>query len=216
MIHGGGWQTGDKMNRATILPKAEHFVATGYLFISINYRLAPDHPFPAHAVDAGNAVSWVFDNISSYGGDPEKIVLMGHSAGAHIAALIATDETYIGAAGHGLGFLKGLVLLDTAAYDIPALAQQRAGSLPRSYRSAFGEDRRVWRRASPITYVGARKGIPSTILFHINRSASKAATQRFATRLRAAGIYARIHPAPDRTHRSLNTPITEHSNRRNK
>lgn len=206
MIHGGGWQAGDKANANAISPKAAHFVDQGYLFVSINYRLAPTHPFPAHANDAGRAVSWVHEHIADHGGDPARIHLMGHSAGAHIAALIATDTRYLNASGLGLDILKGVVLLDTIAYDIPALARSPRG-LPAAYLSAFGNDPQGWRAASPLTHVHANIAIPPMILFHTERRGGAVLSQRFADALLKVGVSAVVYSASDRTHSTLNRLI---------
>ncbi|MEM1107003.1 MAG: alpha/beta hydrolase [Pseudomonadota bacterium] len=212
MIHGGGWQAGDKANRNVVDPKADHFVDEGFVFVSINYRLAPDHPFPAHAIDAARATAWIYENVAGYGGDPNRIALMGHSAGAHIAALIATDASYLRASGQDLDIIDGVILLDTAAYDIPALARGPRG-LPRAYRPSFGADPATWRRASPITHVAAGKSIPPMILFHTDRRASRAASVQFANALSEAGVVATVHAALDRTHESLNAKIGEDGDR---
>ena len=85
------------------------FTQAGYCFVSINYRLSPrpasNDParikFPVHEQDVASAIAWVHDHIKDYGGDPTRIALAGHSAGAQLAALVSTDPKYLQA--HGLG-----------------------------------------------------------------------------------------------------------------
>ena len=93
MIHGGGWRIGDKANRAMTRHKAPHFVDHGFVYASVNYRLSKtrdDPKHPAHVQDIAKALAWIHDHVGEYGGDPDRIFVMGHSAGAHLAALIST------------------------------------------------------------------------------------------------------------------------------
>ncbi len=93
-VHGGGWFTGDKANN--MARKVELFNGEGYLLVSLNYRLSPEPKaspapdrvrFPTHPEDVARAVAWVHENAAAYGGDPERIALLGHSAGAHLCRL---------------------------------------------------------------------------------------------------------------------------------
>lgn len=94
-VHGGTWMMGDKdffgINRKAGLMLAR----SGYVAVLINYRLSPFVRHPEHARDVARAYAWVTRNISKYGGDPTRIVLMGHSAGGHLATLVATDPSYL-------------------------------------------------------------------------------------------------------------------------
>jgi arylformamidase len=160
-IHGGGWKIGDKANPDSGSHKAVTFVSSGFVYVAINYRLSPAVHHPTHAQDVAKALAWVADNIGRYSGDPERIYAMGHSAGAHLAALVATDESYLKREGHSLKTIKGDILLDVGAYDIPwvmdHLKEERGREL---FLSAFGNDPKVWGDASPIYHVAAGKDIP--------------------------------------------------------
>jgi len=204
-IHGGSWQKGDKRN---VGKKPQFFIEAGYLFVSINYRLLPDIEHPTNVQDVAKALAWVHSNIEQYGGNPNNIFLLGHSAGAHLAALAATDEKYLEAAGKPLSILKGVVLLDSGAYDIPFMMQnynRRSGGL---HEQVFGQDSTVWRDASPITHVASGKGIPPFLLIHANRLQTKETqANRLATALRNAGIRADVVAAPQETHQTLNQQL---------
>lgn len=165
-VHGGGWSSGDKRNRIT--DKVNLFTGAGYVFASINYRLSPDPPstapdrvmFPDHPDDVGEAIGWLDRNVSAYGGDPERIVLIGHSAGAHLVSLVATDPSYVGAYGVRPWQLVGAVALDTAGYDIAARIAELGPGGRQLYVNAFGtvaEDAATgsWAQASPITWADA-------------------------------------------------------------
>ena len=96
-VHGGGWLGGTK---AQLESKPDFFVGNDYVLVSINYRLSPEFKHPAHVQDVASAIAWVYNNAAQFGGDPERIAISGHSAGAHLAALAATDPRYL--AVHGL------------------------------------------------------------------------------------------------------------------
>lgn len=91
-IHGGAWTYGDKREQGR--PMLHEFVARGWVAVVINYRLAPGHPLPAQIEDATRALHWIKRSIHSYGGDPDRVVVSGGSAGGHLAALLAlsTDD----------------------------------------------------------------------------------------------------------------------------
>jgi acetyl esterase/lipase len=96
-VHGGYWDTGSKDDYLFL---ADTFIAEGYAVVIPNYRLVPTVTFPAYIEDIAQAVAWVFDNASEYNFDLSRITLMGHSAGAHMAALVAFDERYLAAFGY--------------------------------------------------------------------------------------------------------------------
>lgn len=117
-IHGGGWQTGDK-SEVQLKPKA--FVEKGFVFVATNYRLLPDVDIGTIVRDVAKAAGWVHKNIAEHGGDPKKLFVMGHSAGAQLAALICIDDRYLKAEGVPLSAVKGCVPVDGDTYDVPAI-----------------------------------------------------------------------------------------------
>jgi acetyl esterase/lipase len=168
-VHGGGWSVGDKRNR--IADKVDLFTGAGYLFASLNYRLSPATPsatpdpgrvkFPDHPHDVGEAIGWLDRNLASYGGDPERIALIGHSAGAHLVSLIATDPSYVETYGVEPWQLVGAVSLDTAAFDVAARIAELGPVGRLLYLSAFGTEAEnaatgSWAKASPITWADDR------------------------------------------------------------
>ncbi|AQQ09834.1 Carboxylesterase [Sedimentisphaera cyanobacteriorum] len=173
MIHGGGWRGGDKANRAIVGGKMHHFVSNGYIYASINYRLSPQGPndagvqHPVHAQDCAKAIAWIHDHIDDYGGDPAGIHLMGHSAGAHLAGLIGTNDRFLKAEGKSLAILKSNVLLDTAALDIAGYLEAQDGKgMTALYHNAFTDKPANWRDASPRLHVKPDKQIPPTLIFY--------------------------------------------------
>ncbi len=193
-VHGGGWRIGDKSN--SIDSKVALFTGAGYVFASVNYRLSPTDPstldparlrFPDHPHDVGEAIGWISKNVARYGGDPTRILLVGHSAGAHLVSLVATDHSYVDAYGVQPWQLIGAVSLDTDAFDVA----DRIGELDESDRSlfynAFGSPSEEsadprWAAASPVRWADAND--PRQLLVTQARSANRIAdNQRMASEL---------------------------------
>lgn len=204
-IHGGSWVLGDKRNVGN---KPEAFTGAGYVFVSINYRLSPAVQHPAHAQDCGAAVAWIHENIAAYGGDPKRIYVMGHSAGAHLAALISTDESYLKAAGCPLSAIRAAIVLDGGGYDIPAMVSSGEPLAKGRYERAFGKSEAVWKNASPISHVAKDKQIPPFLLVHAGgRLASRLQADELGSRLKEAGVKAELFDAPNKNHITLNRDI---------
>ena len=145
-VHGGGWRVGDKTR---LEAKRAWARAHGWTLVSVNYRLSdPEVPagrrvrYPTHNRDVGRAVGWVYDHIAGYGGDPSRIALIGHSAGAQIVSSVGVDEDYLRQAVREAVF--GVVSLYTAGYDVTARIRG-GGRAALLYRNAFGNDPAVWR-----------------------------------------------------------------------
>jgi len=208
MIHGGGWQRGDKGNANVAKTKSMHFVREGCVFVSVNYRLSPTIKHPVHVQDVASALAWVHTHISEYGGDFSRIYIMGHSAGAHLAALVSTDARYLRRAGKELNILKGAVLLDSGAYNIPRMVDDLGRGFREMYETAFGKDRTVWKDASPFYHVEEGKGIPPFLIYHTGeRLAGRIISREFSRELNKAGIPALAVHAIDRDHAGMNACI---------
>src|SRR3954452_11730696 len=115
MVHGGAWMLGDKGNSGSVANKAKHWLPLGYILVSANYRMArPPNPLE-QAEDVGRALAFVQANAASWGGDGSRVVLMGHSSGAHLVALLTAAPAV--AARSGARQWLGTVSLDSAALD---------------------------------------------------------------------------------------------------
>jgi acetyl esterase/lipase len=203
-IHGGGWQGGDK---AVIGSKPAYFCSRGLVFVSLNYRLVPAVDLLTQLQDSADAIAWVHTHIAEHGGDPQRLHLMGHSAGAHHVAILATNDRFLKAAGKHLSILKSVVELDTQALDVPRMMQ---GSETAVYGQAFGEDERLWREVSPLHHVVKGKGIPTFFLVVAdNREQKLQQAAAFQKALQAAGVRCQFVEAPEHDHGSLNRAIGE-------
>jgi acetyl esterase/lipase len=202
-VHGGGWFRGDK---SSVDAKPAAFNTRGYVFVSVNYRLLPEAGVLQQMEDVARAVRWVKRHIGPYGGDPSRIVLMGHSAGAHLAALLATDESYLRAEGLSLADIQGVIALDTQTYDLVRLLKnipEEAGG--EVYWEAFGRDPQFWEQMSPLWHVEAGKAIPPFFVVYTGEKESRAIISTlFVDTLQEAGFSAVLVPATEKTHGSLN------------
>lgn len=144
MVHGGAWAAGSKSAAGVVDNKVAHWLPKGYVFVSVATRLMPQADPLAQAADVAAALAAVQRQAPSWGGDPAKLVLMGHSAGAHLVALISADRTIAEKA--GARPWSGTVALDSAAYDVTAIMRDRH---PKLYDNAFGSDPDFWAKASP-------------------------------------------------------------------
>ncbi len=209
MIHGGGWQIGDKENRGLNENKVSFFSAQGFIYVSINYRLSPAIQHPAHIEDVAEAIAWLHDNISKFGGDKNKIFVMGHSAGAHLAALVATDERRLQKHHQDLSIIKGVILLDGAGYEIPTQMKGLGifgGILNEMYVNAFTTDEKIQKDASPYYHISAGKNIPPFLIFTAgDRLASVKQSKLMVEALQKAGVQAQTFDDPNKVHRTINT-----------
>jgi arylformamidase len=212
-IHGGGWQTGDK-SMVALKPKA--FMDAGFVFVSINHRLLPAVEMSDITRDVASALGWVHKNIATHGGDPTRLLVMGHSSGGQLAALMCADDRYAKAAGYSLTMIKGCVPVDADTFDIPAIIEvaetrARVHQLPLptyGHRQKFGNDPAKHRDFSTVTHVARNKGIPPFLILHIaGHPDTGAQARRLAAVLGAAEIPAKVVAGRETTHASINNNI---------
>ena len=205
-VHGGGYRVGDKASSKDLDPKPEYFVSKlGYIFVSVNYRLLPEGQYPTNVQDVANALAWVSDNIAEFGGNPEQIFLMGHSAGAGLVAHVATDETFLKKAGKDLGLLKG-VIANEGGYGVDT----DEGNAQRN-ESLFGSD---WREKVAAAHVAPDKHIPPFLLIYVASGETPVPGTNeqalgFAGKLRKAGVHADLLPLDHVEHFGANERIGE-------
>ena len=200
-VHGGGFVNGDKANQ--IANKVKLFTSAGYAFASVNYRL--DVQYPAAEQDVGNTIGYLAEHATQYGYDPHRLLLLGHSSGAFLVALLSTDASFVQAAGVALSDIRCTVPLDTT-YDI---AYQMAHTTPeaRMYRNAFGNDPAVWTRGSPIDNIAADKHIPAFHIVTRGQPDRIAQAQAFGAVLHGAGVREDVQVARGLSHDEVNQAI---------
>jgi arylformamidase len=212
-IHGGGWQTGDKTD---VQVKPQAFMDKGFVFVSTNYRLLPSVDMATIVRDVAKSIRWVHDHIAEYGGDPKRLLIMGHSAGAQLAALICTDERYLKAEGLSLAITKGCVPVDGDTYDVPAIIETaetrwRVHGLPPAkfgHREKFGNDPEKHRDFSAVTHVAKDKGIPPFLILHVaGHPDTTAQALRLGNALKDAGLPVTVFGAKETTHARINADL---------
>jgi arylformamidase len=212
-VHGGAWAIGDKA--AAIEDKVALFNGVGWAVVSVNYRLSPDAPtddpervmHPTHTRDVAAAVAWIEAHAAEMHLDATRVALLGHSAGAHLVALVSTDETFLAAHGETLAAIRCTGSFDTEAYDIPAAYADASAMQTAILENAFGTDPAVHEGASPLTHVAAGKGIPPMLIAKRGDAQRQATQQAFHDALVAAGVAATIIDAAGLTHEEVNRRI---------
>ena len=188
MVHGGAWRFGDKRSKGVVDNKVARWSRAGIVVISVNYRMLPGTDPVEQARDVARALAAAQGRMTEWGGDPDAVVLMGHSAGAHLVALLDANPslaTRLGARGW-----LGAVILDSAALDV---VQTMSAPHLRLYDRAFGDDREYWRDASPYHHLAAGAK-PVLVVCSSRRGDSCSAAHRFAAKAASVGVRAEVHP----------------------
>jgi arylformamidase len=210
-IHGGGWVTGDKSG---VKAKPAAFVERDFVFVAINYRFVPNVTIKQITQDVAKALLWVQRNAAQYGGDPDSIFVMGHSAGAQLAALVCIDERYLQAEGLSLKMIKGCVPIDGDTYDVATQVKMVEALQEKPYfdshRRKFGHEAAL-EELSAVNHVTRGKGIPPFLVIHIaDLPGARTGLQShlLATRLiHNGGVSASVLAVPGKTHTTLDADL---------
>lgn len=212
-IHGGGWQAGDKGDVA-LKPKV--LTERGFVFVSTNYRLLPEVEMEQLIGDVAKSLAWVHENVADYGGDPNRIFVGGHSAGAQLAALLCIDDRYLQREGVPSDVLVGCVPVDGDTYDIPKIimtAEHRqtlyGGKMfTFGHRQKFGNDPEKHVDFSAVTHVAPGKKIPPfLILYFSGNPDTRAQARRLESVLQESGFPAKAYGKRDSNHSRLNNEL---------
>jgi len=206
-VHGGAWVMG---NFKQVRAKPRYFMSEGYVFVSLEYTLVPDADVEGQLAEIDVAIGWVADNIAQYGGDPDNLNLMGHSAGAHLVAMTGVRPLERTAELVANGALRSVIANNTRAYDIPRIASlSREGKLSRLYARPFGQDQNRWRALSPIyNIVGGAK--PAFLILYSgqgNDAVRRSFAEEFADALRQSGGQAVLFDGSNLSHAQINRTI---------
>src|SRR5687767_7779007 len=210
-IHGGGWVTGDKTN---VQVKPQAFLDKGFVFVSTGYRLLTNVEMATIFRNIAKSVRWVHDHIGDYGGDPKRLLVMGHSAGAQLAALVCIDDRYLKAEGLSLAMIKGCVPIDGDTYDVATQVRMVEAVQQRPYfdshRRKFGHETAL-EDLSAVTHVARHKHIPPFLIIHVAdypESRTGLQSHLLATRLILhGGVAATVLSVPAKTHVTLDSDL---------
>jgi arylformamidase len=202
MVHGGAWAKGDKRMGRVVGNKLARWLPQGYLLVSLNYRLLPDARPLEQVEDIAQALSYVQQQAQGWGGDPQRVVLMGHSAGAHLVSLLAADHAI--AERHLAKPWLGTVALDSAAFDVDSIMR---GKHYRLYDQAFGAEPKYWRVASPYWRLQPA-GAPLLAVCSSKREESCRQAEAFAERGKQLGRSVQVLPQA-LSHGAINQQLGE-------
>ena len=194
-IHGGALTQDDKNLEG---PTGLRFAKAGFATATVNYRLSPAVSHPAHVQDAAASFAWVKRHIAEYGGDPTRVFLVGHSAGAYLAHLLVTDERYLRAHGLSARDVRGVVPISAFFWV------EKEGVAPDRPKSVWGTDPTVWVDASPAHHL--RANLPPTLIIYADADEPWRRQQNvdMAQALKAAGSApADLVQIADRTHMGI-------------
>jgi len=194
-FYGGGLMQGDKQQEAFV---GERFASAGIATAVVNYRLSPAVVHPAHVQDAAAAVAWVKRHIAEYGGRADQVFIIGHSAGAYLVALLATDERYLAAEHLSLRDIRGAVPV-SGFYWV-----ERHGVAPDRDKRIWGTDEKTWIDASPAHHLSPR--VPPMLIMYADADDPWRRDQNVeaAQAIKSAGNrHVEIVQFPGRTHMSI-------------
>lgn len=196
-VHGGGWIKGSS-RKVYKLPSYAN--SRGYMLVSVSYRPVPKTNIDGQVNDVIRAIRWTRNNIAKYGGDPKKIAIMGHSAGAHLVSLVGVLKK--------AGPLRGVIANDVQAYDMIAYSSIRGG-IDGVYLRAFGQNPKNWIRWSPMTYARKGRGFPPFMVMYSRSHRPRRAvlSVAFAKELKRKGTRVTAFNGHRYTHGSIASTI---------
>ncbi|WP_232844123.1 alpha/beta hydrolase [Allopontixanthobacter sediminis] len=209
-VHGGGWKRGDKA-MMTGSAKLNHWQQQGYAVASVNYRLVPGATVEEQAADIAAATAYFRRNAARLGIDPDRIVLVGHSAGAHLVSFVGTDPQWFAGAGLSMDDVSGIIALDGAGYDVPDQMDENARLMGDTYQQAFGTDPARQKALSPTLHAGGPNA-PAFLILHVQRDDAERQSKALNAALIAAGTDSKVAGIQGRGlkgHREINQKLGE-------
>jgi acetyl esterase/lipase len=200
LVHGGGWAFGDKAAGRAVENKVAHWLPRSFAVVAVNYRMLPKIDPVEQARDVARALAAAQKQAARWGGDPRKFILIGHSAGAHLIALLASAPGL--ATEQGAQPWLGAVLLDSGALDVPEIMNARHLPL---YDRAFGGDPAYWQAASPFHQL-SRGGAPLLVVCSTRRAIACPQAERFAMKASRFGMPAEVLRL-DMSHGEINSQL---------
>ncbi len=188
-FYGGAWRIGMKQWHRHI---GSALAAQGLLVMIPDYRQYPEVRFPAFMNDAAASVAWARGNAARFGGDPNRLFLMGHSAGGQIAALLALDATYLRAVGMAPGDICGVIGL-AGAYDLQPASPAEFPAIPAA----------EWERSRPVNHVTPQAPPMLLLTGQADGVVEPGNTLRLASLLHAAGVPVTVAEYPAIDHMAL-------------
>lgn len=190
-VHGGSWRVGTYLDSIGSA-KVSHLLSQGYAFATVNYSLVPAVTVEAQVQEIAQAVAYLGRNYDELGVDPSKLVLMGHSSGAHVVTLLGTDVSYLASEGVEMFSIRGVIALDGSNYNAMAELLDSPGPVARNMVSALGTDPMRLRAMSP-TYHTRGSNAKAFILLHAQRHGDTRQAVEFAAALEGSNTAVELH-----------------------
>ncbi len=180
-VYGGSWNSGRKELYSFF---GTRWARKDVLTVIVDYPKSPKAGYEEMAVDVATAVKWVKDNIKTYGGNPDKIFISGHSAGGHLAALVAIKKDYFNRVGI-TNPLKGIILIDAAGLDMYGYLKGEGFEPGNTYLNTFTNDPKIWKEASPLYFL--HKEMPLMLIYRGSKTypSIEVSNEKFVTALKA-------------------------------
>lgn len=202
-LHGGGWSAGSP-RAGSGGAQAEFYTSRGFAYATVGYRYVPVVTVEEQLADVARAIAYLKNQPDV---DARQIILIGHSSGAHMAALLGTDPSHFKAARLDFQAIRGVVLLDPAVLDVAPIMAAGGPTVDRYFRPAFGADPARWSTLSPIKQAEVPNAPSWLILHDSNNPLAGAQGGDLAAGLSAAGARAAVLPVAGTTHVRLNDEI---------
>lgn len=190
-VHGGSWQVGTHLDSIGS-GKVRHLLSQGYAFATVNFSLVPSVTVEAQVQEVAQAVGYLTRNCDGLGIDSRRLVLMGHSSGAHVVTLLGTDASYLEREGVDVSSICGVIALDGSNYNAVAELLDNPGPIARNMVSALGTDPARLRAMSP-TYHARGPNAKAFLLLHAQRHGDIRQAVEFAAALEASDTTVSLH-----------------------
>ncbi|OBS26095.1 hypothetical protein FPOA_00039 [Fusarium poae] len=190
-VHGGSWTIGTYLDSVGSL-KVKYLNDLGYAFASVDFALIPSVTVEEQVQEVADAVSYIMRNSKELGIDPESVVLIGHSSGAHVVSLVGTDTSYAQKAGFNINHLKGVIALDGSNYNAAASIADNTGSIVTNMLNALGSNPQRLEAMSP-TLHAAGPNARAFLLLHVQRKGDIRQAVEFSAALKAADTSVDLH-----------------------
>ncbi len=202
-LHGGGWSDGSP-RLGSGGAQAEFYTSRGFAYATVGYRYVPVVTVEEQLADVARAIAYLKNQPDV---DARRIILVGHSSGAHMAALLGADPSHFKAARLDFQAIRGVLLLDPAVFDLAPIMAAGGPTVDRYFRPAFGADPARWSTLSPVKHAEVPNAPGWLILHDSNNFLAGAQGSDLAAGLRAAGARAAVLPVAGTTHMRLNDEI---------
>lgn len=205
MVHGGGWCVGDKAGAQMTANKVARWVTRGFVFVSVDYPMLNEGSNAlAQAGHVAQAAAFVQQHAAQWGGDGGKLILVGHSAGAHLVSLVNADAALRKA--HGVRRILGTVSLDAGAIDVLKQMPNVYPFLKQRYHEAFGNTEAEWIAASPFHTLDRSAAPWLGVCSTTRKDDSCGQARAYAAKSNALGIHAAVLPE-DMSHAAINKSL---------